>query len=78
MLQAGHFPGQSPSRLLHRCGPHSRYNPCKPHLLSGHLAVHRLLSNLEAFLEIRCHTLLWSSYGTGTLPPAGTADNPNA
>lgn len=71
MPQAGPFLGQSPSRLPHKCAPRRLfYNPCRPHLWPDHLAVHRLFRNLEAFLGIPCHTLLWGSHSASTLPLA--------
>jgi hypothetical protein len=45
------------------------YNPCKPRLWLDHAADRGLLFNLEALLELSCHTLLWSSHSAGALPP---------
>jgi hypothetical protein len=43
--------------------------PLQTHLWLDHHADRGLLPNLEALLELWCYTLLWSSHGTGTLPP---------
>lgn len=70
MLQAGRFPGQSPSRLLHRYMPYPSLRSSRISLLSDHSADRGLLVNLGASLELPCYTLLWSSYSAGTSPPA--------